>query len=68
MIEEPQPTAACRRRRTERRTRAAKEIDIEIRLRERQRARRHADRGAVDRARYLPLPPLGAPGEYSSYR
>jgi hypothetical protein len=68
MIEEHRPTASCRWRRTERRTRAAKEIEMEIRLRERQRARRYADRGDRGRARYLPLLPLAAPGEHSSYR
>ena len=71
MIEEHRPTASCRWRRTERRTRAAKEIELEIRLRERQRARRYADRGERgDRARlrYLPLLPMAAPGEHPSYR
>jgi len=71
MTEEHRPTASCRWRRTERRTRAAKEIEMEIRLRERQRARRFADRdarGDRDRIRYLPLLPLGAPGEHPSYR
>lgn len=52
----------CRWRRTERRTRGAKEIELEIRLRERQRARRFADRGERDRIRYLPVLPLGASG------
>lgn len=47
--ERQQPAGFCRWRRTERRTRAAKEIEMEIRLRERQRARRYADREARDR-------------------
>ncbi|MEY9926379.1 hypothetical protein ABH926_001001 [Catenulispora sp. GP43] len=72
MVEE-QPSeqrlgASCRWRRTERRTRGAKEIELEIRLRERQRARRYADRGERDRLRYLPLLPVAAPGQDSSYR
>lgn len=72
MIEEQQPNdssaALCRWRRTERRTRAAKEIEMEIRLRERQRARRFADRGDRDRLRWLPPLPLAAPGDNPSYR
>lgn len=59
---------ACRWRRTERRTRAAREIEVEIRLRERQRARRYADRAERDRLRYLPLLPIAVPGQDSSYR
>lgn len=75
MIEEHQPNdssaARCRWRRTERRTKGAKEIEMEIRLRERQRARRFADRGGRgdrDRLRYLPLLPLTAPAEHPPYR
>lgn len=79
MIEEHQPNdssaASCRWRRTERRTRAAKEIEMEIRRRERQRARRIAEgggrrgsRGDRERFRHLPLLPLAAPGDGPSYR
>ena len=49
MAEEFHPIGFCGWRRTERRTRTAKEIEMEIRLRERQRARRYADREARDR-------------------
>ena len=57
MSEEQQPSGAGRHwRRTERRTRAAKEIEREIRLRERQRARRYTDRAGRDRGPYLPHP------------
>lgn len=43
MNEQQKPVADCRGwRRTERRTRAAKEIELEIRRREQQRARRFA--------------------------
>ncbi|ACU74744.1 hypothetical protein Caci_5886 [Catenulispora acidiphila DSM 44928] len=76
MTEDQQPerqpenaqTRPCRWRRTERRTRGAKEIELEIRLRERQRARRFADRGEQDRIRYLPVLPLGASADRPSYR
>lgn len=70
MTEQQLPGKCHLWRRTERRTRAAKEIEMEIRLRERQRVRRFAERGPGqrDRLRYLPLLPMAAPGETSSYR
>ena len=68
MTEQQLPGKCHLWRRTERRTRAAKEIEMEIRLRERRRGRRFADQGQRDRLRYLPLLPMAAPGETSSYR
>ncbi|WP_194896074.1 hypothetical protein [Catenulispora pinisilvae] len=72
MNEDQRPIADCRGwRRTERRTRAAKEIELEVRRRERQRERRFSSRGDGfdrDRLRCLPVLPLAAQPERPSYR
>jgi hypothetical protein len=72
MSEEQQPSGNCRNgRRTERRTRSAKEIELEIRRRERQREQRHADRGDGFDSSYLrclAVLSLAARGERPSYR
>jgi hypothetical protein len=69
MIADGSPTEKCLwYRRTERRTRAAKEIELEVRNRERQRARRHAGPGGRDHTVSSAVVPLAAQPERPSYR
>jgi hypothetical protein len=69
MIVDGSPNGRCPwYRRTERRTRAAKEIELEVRRRERQRARRHAGLGERDHALYLAVVPQAVQPDQPSYR